>query len=116
MIKGVISKIKGVKLPAHRAGLPGHTVASRMRAKEISFLIVPLDPLGPSTHWIPQLIGPLNPLGPSNPAYNGACGALAGHMDGRQGENLFLYLNQILESDVQAQNSDNSPPLISNRA
>jgi len=33
-----------VKLPAHRAGLPGHAVASRMRAKEISFLFVPLDP------------------------------------------------------------------------
>ncbi len=26
------------------AGLPGHTVANRMRAKEISFFIVPLDP------------------------------------------------------------------------
>ena len=35
---------KYVKLPAQRAGLPGHAVASRMRAKEISFLIVPLDP------------------------------------------------------------------------
>jgi hypothetical protein len=33
-----------MKLPAHRAELPGHAVASRMRAKEISFLIVPLDP------------------------------------------------------------------------
>jgi hypothetical protein len=33
-----------VKFPAHRAGLPGHAVASRMRAKEISLLIVPLDP------------------------------------------------------------------------
>jgi hypothetical protein len=33
-----------VKLPAHRAGLPGHAVASRMRANEISFLFVPLDP------------------------------------------------------------------------
>jgi len=33
-----------VKLPAHRAGLPGHAVASRMRANEISFFIVPLDP------------------------------------------------------------------------
>ena len=33
-----------MKLPAHRAGLPGHAVASRMRAKEISFFIVPLDP------------------------------------------------------------------------
>ncbi len=33
-----------VKLPTHRAGLPGHAVASRMRANEISFLIVPLDP------------------------------------------------------------------------
>ena len=29
------SMIKGVKLPAHRAGLPG---------KEISFFIVPLEP------------------------------------------------------------------------
>jgi len=36
--------IGNVKLPAHRAGLPGHAVASRMRANEISFLIVPLDP------------------------------------------------------------------------
>jgi len=33
-----------VKLPAHRAGLPGHAVASRMRANEISIFIVPLDP------------------------------------------------------------------------
>jgi hypothetical protein len=33
-----------VKIPAHRAGLPGHAVASRMRAKEISLSIVPLDP------------------------------------------------------------------------
>ena len=33
-----------VKLPVHRAGLPGHAVASRMRANEISFLIVSLDP------------------------------------------------------------------------
>jgi len=33
-----------VKLLAHRAGLPGHAVASRMRANEISFLSVPLDP------------------------------------------------------------------------
>jgi hypothetical protein len=30
-----------MKLPAHRAALPGHAVASRMRAKEISFLNVP---------------------------------------------------------------------------
>jgi len=34
-----------VKLPAHRAGLPGHAVASRKRAKVISFCIVPLDPV-----------------------------------------------------------------------
>ncbi len=33
-----------VKLPAHRAGLPGQAVASIMRANEISFFIVPLDP------------------------------------------------------------------------
>ena len=33
-----------VKLSAHWAGLPGHAVASRMRANEISFLLVPLDP------------------------------------------------------------------------
>jgi hypothetical protein len=33
-----------VKLSAHRAGLPGHAVASRMRANEISFLLVSLDP------------------------------------------------------------------------
>ena len=33
-----------MKLPAQRAGLPGHAVASRMRANEMSFLIVPLDP------------------------------------------------------------------------
>jgi len=31
-----------VKLPAHMAGLPGRAVASRMRANEISFLIVTL--------------------------------------------------------------------------
>ncbi len=33
-----------MKLPAYRVGLPGHAVASRMEANEISFLIVPLDP------------------------------------------------------------------------
>ncbi len=33
-----------MKLSDQRAGLPGHAVASRMRANEISFLIVPLDP------------------------------------------------------------------------
>ena len=33
-----------MKLPAHKAGLPGHAVASRMRAKEMAFLIVPLAP------------------------------------------------------------------------
>ena len=40
--------------PVHRAGLPGHAVASRMRANEISLWIVPLDPLGlstPPTRW-----------------------------------------------------------------
>jgi hypothetical protein len=37
-------QVEEVKLPAHRAGLPGHAVASRMRANEISFFIVPLDP------------------------------------------------------------------------
>jgi hypothetical protein len=38
-------RIRGpVKLPAHRARLPGHAVASRMRANEISFFIVPFDP------------------------------------------------------------------------
>jgi len=36
--------LAGMKLPAHRVGLPGHAVASRMRANEISFFIVPLDP------------------------------------------------------------------------
>jgi hypothetical protein len=30
-----------VKLPAHRAALPGHAVASRMRAKEVSFILCP---------------------------------------------------------------------------
>jgi len=35
-------------LPSHRGRLPGHAVASRMRANEISFFIVFLDPLGPS--------------------------------------------------------------------
>jgi hypothetical protein len=35
---------QNVKLPAYRVGLPGHAVASRMRANEISFFIVPLDP------------------------------------------------------------------------
>jgi len=55
--------ISNVKLPAHWAGLPGHVVASRMRANEISFFIVPIDPLGISTHWASQPIGPLNPLG-----------------------------------------------------
>jgi len=34
--------LAGMKLPAHRVGLPGHAVASRMRANEISFFIVPL--------------------------------------------------------------------------
>jgi len=31
------------KLPAHKVELIGHAVASRMRANEISFFIVPLD-------------------------------------------------------------------------
>jgi hypothetical protein len=35
---------KMVKLPARRAGLPGHVVASRMRAKEIPFILCPLTP------------------------------------------------------------------------
>jgi hypothetical protein len=48
----VVSTVEIVKLPAHRAGLPG---------KEISFLIVPLDPLCLSTHWASRPIGPLNP-------------------------------------------------------
>ena len=60
-----------VKLPAHRAGLPGHAMASRMRAKEISFFIVPLAPLGSSTHWVPQ------PIGFLAPAYKAG---LAGHL------------------------------------
>jgi hypothetical protein len=34
-----------VKLLAQRAGLPGHVVASRKRAKEIFIYIVPLDPV-----------------------------------------------------------------------
>jgi hypothetical protein len=33
-----------VKLPTHRVGLSGHAVASRMRANEITFFIVPFDP------------------------------------------------------------------------
>ncbi len=33
-----------VKLAAQRARLPGHAVASRMRAKEISFILCPLTP------------------------------------------------------------------------
>jgi hypothetical protein len=36
--------IKILKLPVHRAGLPGHVVASWMRAKEISFTLCPLTP------------------------------------------------------------------------
>ncbi len=35
-----------MKLPAHRAGLPGHAVASRMRAKEVSFILCPFLPAG----------------------------------------------------------------------
>jgi len=46
-IKG--KRLRKVRLPVHRAGLPRHAVASRMRANDISFFIVPLDPLGPST-------------------------------------------------------------------
>ena len=33
-----------MKLPARRAGLPGQAVASKMLAKEVSFIIVLLDP------------------------------------------------------------------------
>jgi hypothetical protein len=33
-----------VKLPGHRPGLPGHIVASRKGANEISFLLCPLTP------------------------------------------------------------------------
>ena len=47
-----------LKLPAHRMGLPGN---------EISFFIVPLDPLCLSTHWASQ-----------PRLQSGACGALAG--------------------------------------
>jgi hypothetical protein len=36
--------IMGLKLPAHRAGLLGHVVASEKRAKEIFIYIVPIDP------------------------------------------------------------------------
>jgi hypothetical protein len=39
--------MSNVKLPAYRAGLPGHAVASGMRANEILF-IVPLDPAYPA--------------------------------------------------------------------
>ncbi len=42
-----------MKLLAQRAGLPWHTVASRMRAKEVAFFIVPLDrtcQAGPAGH------------------------------------------------------------------
>ena len=38
-----LHNLSNVKLPAHRAGLPGHAVASRMRANESSIVIVPLD-------------------------------------------------------------------------
>ena len=37
-----------MKLPARKAGLPGHAVASKMRVKEISFVLCPLTP---STRW-----------------------------------------------------------------
>jgi hypothetical protein len=37
-----------VKLPGHRPELPGHAVASRMRAKVVLFHIVPLDPASPA--------------------------------------------------------------------
>ena len=33
-----------VMLPAHRAGFPGTSVASSMRAKEVSFILCPLTP------------------------------------------------------------------------
>jgi hypothetical protein len=39
--------ISNVKLPANRAGLPGHAVASRMRAKEVSIILCPLTPSVP---------------------------------------------------------------------
>ena len=54
-----------VKPPAHRAGLPGHAVGSRMRANEISFFIGPLDPLCP------------RPIGPLDSAYKAG---LAGYL------------------------------------
>jgi hypothetical protein len=37
----VICDHQKVKLPAHRAGLPGHAVASGMRANEILFYCAP---------------------------------------------------------------------------
>jgi len=56
-----------VKLPAHRAGpfdrthgselveeLPGHAVASRMRAKEVSFILCPLAGHIPVNDEIPR--------------------------------------------------------------
>jgi hypothetical protein len=36
---GLCPWVSTVKLPADRARLPGHAVASRMRAKEISFVL-----------------------------------------------------------------------------
>jgi len=61
-----------VKLPAHRAGLPGHAVASRMRTNEISFFIMPLDPLGPS-----------------NPDYKAG---FAGHLPVNVSQTSFIFL------------------------
>jgi len=62
-----------LKLSAHRAGLPGHPVASSMRANEISFFIGPLDPLVPSTHWVSQ-----------TRLQGGACGARTGQDKGNE--------------------------------
>ena len=46
-----------VKLPAHRAGLPGHPVASRMRAKEVSFILCPFLPAGRQGPHLSRLSG-----------------------------------------------------------
>jgi hypothetical protein len=54
-----------MKPPAHRAGLPGHAVACRVRAKVISFILCPFLPAGRQG---PRLQG-------------GACGAHPGQRD-----------------------------------
>ncbi len=51
------SDVSDVKLSAHTAGLPGHAVANRMRAKEVSFILCLFLPAGRQEPRLSHLSG-----------------------------------------------------------